>query len=326
MPEGVYMFATPQARFLRKRFKKNRKIIGKTDLKKYTGANRRATAILPFPRVGKDTKFSYNIHSDYKRLLLSIEANQTSCCLHIASEKNKSRAAVLVYRGRALGSIYGNKTLGRYLFDRSAYERAFSDLVGIKHSLEAYPMSDELVLGAAALFHGYVVESDADGDARQSFTTAFNNLTKSAMPGCIVINGVKDRSLCFVYLHSGQISGIYSDKHGWLKPTQETAMDYIRRHRNLSIEACMLPLDEMPEIAELTFGLTGVDRFAKGGFLRSKFVIPNIFFLGTMDAVKCLKFATVIDFSRFFPRKGIKHPSMYQGKSGVYNHAYAVHP
>jgi hypothetical protein len=320
------MFATPQARFLRKRFKKNRKIIGKTDLKKYTGANRRATAILPFPRVGKDIKVSYNIHSDYKRLLLSIEANQTSCCLHIASEKSKSRAAVLVYRGRALGSIYGNKTLGRYLFDRTAYERAFSDLVGTKHSLDAYPMSDELVLSAAALFHGNVVESDGEGDARKSFISALKNLTDTTMPGCIVLNGVKDHSLCFVYINKGEIKGIYSDKLGWLKPSQENAMDYIKHHRNLSVEACTLPLDEMPEIAELTFSLSGVDRFAKGGFLRSKFVIPNIFFLGTMDAVKNLKFATVIDFTRFFPRRGIKNHAMYRGKSGDFNQAYAVHP
>ncbi len=321
------MFATPQARFLRKRFKKNRKIIGKTELKKYTGENRRATAILPFPRMGKETRYSYNIHSDYKRLLLSIEANQTSCCLQIASEKCKSRAAVLVYRGRALGSIYGNKTLGRYVFDKMAYERAFSDLVGTKHSLEAYPLSDELALAAAALFHGSVIQTDGDGDPRKSFANALDDLSKTTMPGCIVLNGTKDRSLCFVYLYNGQISGIYSDKHGWLKPAQETVFDYIKRHRNLSVEACMLPLEEMPEISELTFSLSGVDRFAKSGILRSKFIIPNIFFMSTMDMVKNLKFATVVDLSRFFPRRGVKrHPALSQGKSGIYSNAYAVHP
>jgi hypothetical protein len=317
------MFATPEAKFLRKRFKRNLKVIGKSGLKNYGGANRRATAILPFPQVGDESKYSYNIHSDYKRLLLSVEANQTSCCLQLASEKCKSRTAVLIYRGRALGAIYGNKALGRYLFDRAAYEQAFCDLVGSKHSLEAYPLADEVVLASASLFHGQVLDLQCDGDVRKTLTVAMDNLADSKMPGCVVLNGTKDRSLAFVYMHEGGIIGIYSDRHGWLKPSQEALNEYLRRNKHLSIEACLLPLDEMDEISELSFSLSGIDKFAKGGLLRSKFVIPNIFFLGRMDN---LKFATVVDFARFFPRKAIRHPAFSQGKSGAYNNAYAVHP
>src|SRR5580698_8885896 len=104
-----------------------RKYAGRRASISYKGNNRRALSLLPQPMIGSDILVqgaSINVRSN---VLLSLEANKKSGCLIVRSEKNKSRAGILMYRGRILGCMRGQKKTHDHLFGNQAYQRTLED-------------------------------------------------------------------------------------------------------------------------------------------------------------------------------------------------------
>ncbi len=118
----------------------------------YWGVSRRATNLLPAPVTTSDMLLKGASIKGYSNLLLSLEANQKSGCLIIQSDKNKSRSGILIFRGRILGCMYGQKNLKNYLFETHAYARALRDLQGMKKTVDVYNLKDEIVIAAASYF------------------------------------------------------------------------------------------------------------------------------------------------------------------------------
>src|SRR5262249_8020904 len=153
------------------------------------------------------------------RLLLSIQKKRQSCCLQIESETNKSRSAILIFRGRILGCIYGKQGLQQHVFNEAAYVLALKDLASADHTITIYSLDEELVIAAAALFHGKIIEISEYANAQHIFDFAHDSLVQFNMPGSISIVGENDLSVCMVYIFGGKIVGVYSDKSGWTEPT-----------------------------------------------------------------------------------------------------------
>jgi hypothetical protein len=93
--------------------------------KQYDGTNRRAIALLPEPKCEQSSALPGSQYRNRQQLLLAIEANKSTGCIKIISNKRKSRGALLVFQGRLLGAIYGSTTVQGTLF----YEEAFSRLL-----------------------------------------------------------------------------------------------------------------------------------------------------------------------------------------------------
>ena len=143
------MFSRPEIKKLQKH---NRKLEDN-----YSGASRRAVSLMPGPSTKNTQDIALNDQSKFRQLLLSVEGNQSSCCIKVTSPRNKSRAALLVFRGRAIGCIYGNKRLERQLFGQEAYGCILADIAHQNNTIDAYLLSEDLVLAAASLFNGEVL-------------------------------------------------------------------------------------------------------------------------------------------------------------------------
>jgi hypothetical protein len=224
----------------------------------YEGSNRRVTALMPSPLQGQlDLSQAYG-RSNYQKFFQSLQANQWSCCLQIESTKNKSRSAILVFRGRVLGCIYGRKDLGHHLFNQAAYGPALRDLASEEHSITAYTLNEELAIAAASLFHGKVLKITEAIDPNTIFDFAHDSLVQFNMPGCIVITGASDLSVCLVYIFAGKIVGVFSDQHGWTEPTYAAVKRHLGANPQVMIQASMLPARNMDEVNQLTFSLSGL--------------------------------------------------------------------
>ncbi|HEY9732714.1 MAG TPA: hypothetical protein V6C89_12425 [Drouetiella sp.] len=221
------------------------------------GANRRAINLVPLPAVRDAHEIAQSHRIRYHQLLVSIEAKQSTCCIRIISETSKSRAAILVFRGRVLGCLYGSKYEAEQVFGEEAHHRAMSELAKPSNIIDTYLLSEELVLAGGALFHGHPVEH-AGGTAEQIFETVVRNLMYSNAPGCVVVNSENNDALCMVYVFKGQIIGVYSFHEGWVQSTYETAVSYVHSQPNTQVMASALAARNIKEVESMTFSLTGL--------------------------------------------------------------------
>lgn len=221
------------------------------------GANRRAINLVPLPTVRETHEIAQSHRIRYHQLLVSIEAKQSTCCIRVISETSKSRAAILVFRGRVLGCLYGSKFEDQQLFGQEAHQRAMSELAKPDNIIDTYLLSEELVLAGGALFHGHQV--DAFGSSpEQIFESAVTHLMHSNAPGCVVINSADNEALCMVYIFKGHIIGVYSFSSGWVLSTYEAALEYVVDSPNAQVMASALAARNIKEVENMTFSLTGL--------------------------------------------------------------------
>src|SRR5271156_1534058 len=122
------------------------------------GVNRRAIGLLPLPETRDQHKIARSEALRYKQLLLTIEARQSSCCLRIIATNRKARSAILIYKGRVIGCLFGSKDVGQQIFGEEAHREAMADLAHPENIVDAYLLSEEIVLAGASLFHGHVMK------------------------------------------------------------------------------------------------------------------------------------------------------------------------
>lgn len=224
----------------------------------HTGANRRAIGLVPVPKHRDLSEVTQSNHLKHQQLLVAIEGSNQTCCLRVVSPQQKSRAAIMVFRGRVIGCLYGNKQLGHQLFGVEALERAISDLSHQDSILDTYVLPEDLVLAAGALFHGNALLFPPDSTAEQTFESSCEMLMRSNMPGCIVVNNYSDMAVCMVYVFCGHIVGVYSFTDGWVETSYEAGLRYLQANRGGKVLASMLPCHNVAEVMQLSVSLTGL--------------------------------------------------------------------
>jgi hypothetical protein len=222
------------------------------------GASRRATSMIPLAASGTTHEIAQTGSVRFHQLLVSLEGNQRTGCLRIISPRNKSRSAILMYRGRVVGCLYGCRKLDYQCLQQDAHKFALADLAMPGNILDAYELPEELVLAAASLFNGDILQLDTSLHSSASFEQALSAITESRLPGCIVVN-VGEEMLCMVYVFNGSIIGVFSARDGWVKATYENALGYINKVKHgAKVVASYLPVRDREHAATLGFSLTGL--------------------------------------------------------------------
>jgi hypothetical protein len=244
--------------FNRPEIKKLQKHVKRPEDADKNSSNRRAISLMPGPALRDAQEITVSDQSKFRQLLLSIEANQSSCCIKIVSPKHKSRGAVLIFRGRVVGCIYGNKRLERQLFGQEAYSCVLADISHQSNAMEAYLLSEDLVLSAASLFNGDVFNADNSHSAEEIFESAHRGLVHSGMPGCIVVKSGEEVPAAIIYIFGGKIIGIFSSKEGWVSTSYEKALQYVHQTHGAKVSASMLAARDIDEVFKLSFSLSGL--------------------------------------------------------------------
>jgi len=222
------------------------------------GINRRATGLMPMPMSKENHEILVSGSIKYTNLLLSIESRQSSCCLRIVSSSRKTRSAILIYRGRVIGCIYGQKGRDFQLFGLEAYQQAVIDLAQPRTLIDAYVLNEELVLAAAALFQGTTTVVQANLPAEKIYRDSVNDLLAKRAVGCVVINNAEGLAKCVTYLFAGKIVGVYSFAKGWLVPIIESGAGHAKFSPQDEIMVSTLSAANEQEALNTTFSLTGL--------------------------------------------------------------------
>lgn len=258
------------------------------------GANRRAINLVPLPVVQERHEISQSHRIRYHQLLVSIEARQSTCCLRVISEHEKSRSAILVFRGRVLGCIYGSKDQGHQIFGQEAHSLAMADLAKPDNIVDTYLLSEELVLAGGALFHGEPIDPPMPRmSSEEAFEAAATHLMHTNSPGCIVVNSQENEAVCMVYIFRGHIIGVYSFKDGWVGSLYESALHYVVGTPNTRIMASALAAHSIKEVEVMTFSLTGIGERAP--------IKPSNQMLSEYDEIAEISSKAQIDSGRHSP-------------------------
>jgi hypothetical protein len=234
--------------------------------------------------------------SKYRQLLLAIEGNQYTCCLKIVSPTRKSRSAILIFRGRVLGCIYGSKRISQQLFGKQAYEQIFGDM-SKDTVIEAHRLSEGFALAAGSLFHSEIVNTPPNLSAENNLACAYNFMVQAGKPGCIVVNDLNGFPVVAAYLFNGKVIGVFSHSDGWKSAAYETVRQYLLQTGEVKIFASLLNANNIPEVKPLTFSLSGLaDRKAEQSIEGPAFNLG-----GLLVNIKPVDQITGTNINRFVP-------------------------
>jgi hypothetical protein len=220
------------------------------------GATRRATGMVPI--ASGDHEIAHTGSVKFHQLLVSLEGNQRTGCLRIISPRRKSRSAILIYRGRVVGCLYGSRKIDAHYLQQDAHQFALADLASPGNVLDAYELPEELVLAAASLFSGETIKIESYQTAADMLDQGMRHIAETQLPGCAVVSTTDDEMVCMVYLYGGKIIGVFSATDGWASPTYETAMKYTKGVKSTKVMAACLPVSDKQLAVNIGFSLTGL--------------------------------------------------------------------
>jgi hypothetical protein len=199
---------------------------------------------------------NFNQHA----VFCSLAASRSTCCIRISSARQKSRATLILFRGRVLSCVYGKRGMLHYTFGQAAFTSAQLDLLQQQSEFSIHSLSEESALAAASFFEGHQQDQPSNQLVQDFFTRTSHEINSRKAPGCFVVRDDARNTNSVIYFHGGKITGIYSYDKGWLRGNRfETAMKTVSSKKTYSTSAYMLPALSMHEIYNLTFSLTGVD-------------------------------------------------------------------
>lgn len=227
---------------------------------KYTPSltSRRAVSLFPQPVEGLQKEQMQTTNVNFYKLLIQIEGNQCSGCLQITSPKNRSRSAILVYRGRVIGCSWGQRNIEKQSFGQDALEHALADLASPDNQLVAYQLSEDIVLASAALFHGQALSFDQSQGVKENAQNAILSIRSSEFPGTVVINRGAQEDICMVYIAQGKILGLHSIEQGWLDGANLSNFFDALEASDANVQASVLVARSSQDAYKIGLSLTGI--------------------------------------------------------------------
>jgi hypothetical protein len=228
------------------------------------GASRRVTSMIPI--ASSDHEVAHTGSVKFHQLLVSLEGNQRTGCLRIISPRRKSRSAILIFRGRVVGCLYGSRKIDAQYLQQDAHRFALADLASPGNVLDAYELPEELVLAAASLFSGDTIKIEMQQTSADMLDQGMRHIAETRLPGCAVVSTIDDEMVCMIYMYESKIIGVFSAKDGWVTPTYEAAMKYTKGMKSTKVMAACLPVRNKEQASHLGFSLTGLaDVLKRGG-------------------------------------------------------------
>lgn len=214
---------------------------------------KRAVGLFPDdPKRTQELKDTFALR--FHHLLISLEGAERTGCLKITSSHSRSRSAILLFRGRVVGCVYGRKHMrGQYL-QQDAHKCALADLASPGNTLDAYELPEDLVLAAASLFYGETLDLSMGLAVEQIFENALSSLLRSGMPGAVVVNTPGEETICIVYVAGGKIVGVFSAVEGWTHGSAESVKRFVRGVQ-CKIHASIMNVGNS---AQVGFSLSGI--------------------------------------------------------------------
>jgi len=217
---------------------------------------KRATdLILPPLQVESENKFKIADY-DLEWLITDLEGGMRTGCVKAASEERLSRSAMLLYRGRAVGCIYGCKSMPETQPTEQSLQLMLSDLELPDTSVRMYDLPESVTLAMSALFLGYPVQRNDEYDAMSYMDYICNWFESKSNTACLAITLNSSSATCLGFIHKGQFCGAFYVEDQKYTTDVGFVHDLLRNDPKAGIEASILPPEMTSSAVRFGFSLS----------------------------------------------------------------------
>lgn len=217
---------------------------------------KRATDLI-LPPIDKDTLEEFKIVDyDVEWLITNLEGGMRTGCVKAACESKLSRSAMLLYRGRAVGCIYGCKSMPDTQPTEQSLQNMLADLEVPDTDVKMYDLPENVTLAMSALFLGYPVQRNDDYDARAYMDYICGWFESKGNTACLAITLPSNSATCLGYVYKGQFCGAFYVEDQQFRTDKEFVYELLRNDPRANVEASILPPEMTSSAVRFGFSLS----------------------------------------------------------------------
>ncbi|MDZ4832185.1 MAG: hypothetical protein SGJ27_00135 [Candidatus Melainabacteria bacterium] len=193
---------------------------------------------------------------DVEWLITQLEGGMQTGCVKAACESRLSRAAMLLYRGRAVGCIYGCKSDPTTKPTEESLQAMLSDLESPDTVVTIYDLPEEITLAMSSLFLGYPVERHDDYSAKEYLDYICNWLGQKNGTATLAISLTEDRGTCLGYIYKGEFSGAFYVEDQAYRADRAFVDEMLGNDPRAALEVSILPPEMHASAVRFGFSLS----------------------------------------------------------------------
>jgi hypothetical protein len=217
---------------------------------------KRATDLI-LPPINMDSLNTFKIADyDLEWLITDLEGGMRTGCVKASSEERLSRSAMLLYRGRAVGCIYGCKSMPDTQATEQSLHLMLNDLELDDTVVKIYDLPENVTLAMSALFLGYPVQRNDDYDARSYMDYICSWFESKGQTACLAITLPAKAATCLGYVYKGQFCGAFYVEDQKFTQDKQFVYDLLRDDPKANVEASILPPEMTSSAVRFGFSLS----------------------------------------------------------------------
>lgn len=192
-----------------------------------------------------------------REIISTLDESQFTGCMKINCESAMSRAALIFFRGRAVGSIYTRKPMRDPYGFEIGMRKLVEDLTAenTDADMEMYELPEEIVLSMASLFLGYVDRPDAKGDRNSYAEKMLQHFFDAKNTGCFNLLDTTDTSTAFGFVCKGEFRGTYTIGEQVFNQDKNFLLELLAKDPEFKLQVHILPPAMMTEAVVLGYAL-----------------------------------------------------------------------
>lgn len=204
----------------------------------------------------KPTEVNIIEGDDLLWLITDLEGGMRTGCVKAFCEGKKSRSAMLLYKGRAVGCIYGNKELKEPMPTEASLQMMLTDCQTPNTQLIMYGLPEDVTLAMSALFLGYPVERSDDLDARAYMDYIMDWFVQKEQTACLAFSLPATGGTLLAFIHRGQFTGSFYVENQEYSTDIKFVHDMIAQDPEAHVEASILPPELTSSSVRFGFSLS----------------------------------------------------------------------
>jgi hypothetical protein len=217
---------------------------------------KRATDLVP-PPFDEDSLATFTSEEqDVEWLITDIEGGMRTGCVKSVSQSAMSRSAALLYKGRAVGCIYGRKQQSENYGTEQSLQIMLQDLEKPDTAIQLYDLPENIVLPMSALFLGYPVPREENVDARTYMDYMCNWFESKSQTACLAITFPSRSATSLCFIHEGKFCGAFYVEEQKFSQDKEFVYSLMQGDPQASVEANILPPEMTSSAVRFGFNLS----------------------------------------------------------------------
>jgi hypothetical protein len=193
---------------------------------------------------------------DMEWLITDLEGGMRTGCIKATSEQRLSRSAALLYRGRAVGCIYGCKASPEAKPTEESLSAMLTDLDAPDAVVTLYDLPEDVTIAMAALFLGYPIDNNPAMSAREYSDFIMSWFAENGSTACLAVTIGQTKSTYLVFVHKGKFAGVFFVEEQAFSRDATEILKLFNQYPDANIEASLLNAETLTSGVRFGYSLT----------------------------------------------------------------------